>query len=308
MKNLDILCCGELTIDEISIAEKIVDSQASSKLKSTGQFYGGRGGNFSVYSSLFGARVGVVAAIGRDLEGSRYRSYLNSKNINTDYLFETARANTSKCFIFNDDEKTRIFFYGGALKTEYGAYLDSVKDAVKKIKHDIIYCTSPDQEMNQAALINSDAETKIYAPSSNIYMHPKESVTECLRAVDVLFLNQTESDFLEKQLEMSTNEMINEFKIKILIKTLGKAGSRIITRENIIDIPSFKPEKVLDSSGAGDAFAGAFVANYLKTKDLAYSGRIASAAASFVVEEVGCQTNIPTPEKIMKRAQKTVIT
>lgn len=307
MENLDILCCGELTIDEISTTEKITDDHKSAILKSTGQYYGGRGGNFSVYSSLFDVRVGLVSAISHDPESLEYKKHLASKNIDISNLFENAKAHTSKCFIFSEGEKNRIFFYGGALQEERKNYLNHVKNAVNRIGHNIIYCTSPDQEINTTALINSKAETKIYGPSNSLYTHSKESIVECLSNTDMLFLNQHESEFIEEQLKMRPKDIAKEFGIKLLIKTLGGAGSQLISEQETIHIPPFKSEKVLDTTGAGDAFAGAFIANYLKTKDLVYSGKVASAVASFVIEEMGCQTNIPTLEKIMQRIQSPVI-
>jgi ribokinase len=305
MSGLDILCCGELVVDEISRAEKITDDQASVKLTSTGHYYGGRGGNFSVYSSMFGLRVGIVGGMGNDPEGLEYRSYLASRGIETSTIFRNAKAHTSKCFFFIEGDKSRIFFYDGALQDERESYLSNVKDAAAGIAHSAIYCTSADGEVNRVALLNSKAETKIYGPSSTIYLHSKEGTAECLSNTDVLFLNRNESEFVEGLLKKGLEEIMDEFGIKLLIRTLGGDGSQIITAQGRVDIPPCKPARVVDTTGAGDAFAGAFVANYLKTKDPAYSGRIASAVASFVVEEIGCQTNIPTMEKIMQRANES---
>lgn len=303
MKNLDILCCGELTLDEISIAEKLTDNESSAILKSTGHYFGGRGGNFSVYSSLFDVNVGIAAAIGNDPEGQEYKNYLASRKIDVSNLFENAKTHTSKCFIFREGKKNRIFFYGSALQEQREAYLEYIKKAVKKINTKAIYCTSPDQEINKIALADSGARTKIYGPSSNMYAHSKESFADCFGNTDILFLNQNESDFLERLLQKGVKEIISEFGIKLFIKTLGEKGSQIITEMETINVPACKPKKVLDTSGAGDAFAGSFTANYLKTKDILYSGKIASAVASLVVEEIGSQTNMPTIEKIMQRAK-----
>jgi len=291
-------------MDEISTAEKITDSETSVILDSTGHYYGGRGGNFSVYSSLFDVNVGLSAAIGHDSEGMAYKDYLVSKNIDVSNLFESAKTHTSKCFIFREGKKNRIFFYGSALQEQRETYLDYIKKTVNKIGHKAIYCTSPDPEINKIALVESKAGTKIYGPSSNIYSHPKEDITECLRNTDILFLNQNETDFLERLLKKKANDIIKEFDIKLLIKTLGEAGSQLITDKETINVPPCKPQKVLDTSGAGDAFAGSFTANYLKTKDLLYSGKVASAVASLVVEEIGSQTNIPTIEKVMQRTKE----
>lgn len=52
-------------------------------------------------------------------------------------------------------------------------------------------------------------------------------------------------------------------------------------------VPACKPRIVRDPTGAGDAFAGAFLAEYLRGTEPVWCCCVGSAAASFVVEEVG---------------------
>jgi sugar/nucleoside kinase (ribokinase family) len=72
---------------------------------------------------------------------------------------------------------------------------------------------------------------------------------------------------------------------KITIVTLGAKGSYISTCDGeSFSIPAIKPRKIMDFTGAGDAYAGSFLVEYLKTKDVRRSGIIASSAVSFKVE------------------------
>jgi sugar/nucleoside kinase (ribokinase family) len=66
-----------------------------------------------------------------------------------------------------------------------------------------------------------------------------------------------------------------------------------------------RPRVLTDPTGAGDAFAGAFVTQYLATGDLIRSARHATALASFVVEEIGCWITMPSAESINKRISAT---
>jgi len=75
-------------------------------------------------------------------------------------------------------------------------------------------------------------------------------------------------------------------------------------------VPAYTPPHVVDPTGSGDAFAGAFVIEYLRTEDSVWSTAFASAAASFVVEGVGpsnfgarCQTE-ERAEKIMEKVKR----
>ncbi len=299
----EILCCGEITIDEICDAEKSGAHSVSTKLSSRNLFYGGRGANFSVFASLFGAKVGLLGAAGGESEGRAYVSYLKGRGVDISGVFEKCQRN-SKCFIFNESDAARVFFYGGALLENGKDYINHVKNEIMRRKHDAIYCTSPSQEMNSECLSASSAEVKCYAPSSNIYTHTKKSIEACLTHTDILFLNEKESGFMESLFSSSMKEIAEVFRIGIVAVTMGGQGSRIIENGDVKVIPPSRPERVLDTTGAGDAYAGSFVANYLRTKNIEASARIASAAASFVVEERGCQTNIPTQERIFRRMEE----
>jgi sugar/nucleoside kinase (ribokinase family) len=72
---------------------------------------------------------------------------------------------------------------------------------------------------------------------------------------------------------------------KISIVTLGGKGSYVSAydRESLF-IPAIKPRRVTDYTGAGDAYAGSFLVEYTRTRDVRRSAIIASSAVSFKVE------------------------
>ena len=59
--------------------------------------------------------------------------------------------------------------------------------------------------------------------------------------------------------------------------------------------------RVVDASGAGDAFNAGYIAGILRGHDTYTAVKLGCAAASFVIEQWGCQTNLPTWEAVMKR-------
>jgi sugar/nucleoside kinase (ribokinase family) len=64
-------------------------------------------------------------------------------------------------------------------------------------------------------------------------------------------------------------------------------GSKLLFEGKLYDIPACKPKIVRDPTGAGDAFIGAFLAEYVMGKDPVWCACIGSASASFIVEGVG---------------------
>jgi len=79
------------------------------------------------------------------------------------------------------------------------------------------------------------------------------------------------------------------FKDKIVITTLGEKGALIETDEQNIQIKAAKPKKVVDPTGAGDAFRAGFLTGAGKGFNLKICGQMGAVAASFAVEEYGTQ-------------------
>ena len=93
----------------------------------------------------------------------------------------------------------------------------------------------------------------------------------------------------------------------IFIMTMGEKGSLLVKNgEQIINVPAFKPKKVKDETGAGDVYLAIFLLEYLFSDKswnaVKKSAYIASAAASFLVEEKGTN-GVQTKKKIIQRVQ-----
>lgn len=80
---------------------------------------------------------------------------------------------------------------------------------------------------------------------------------------------------------------------QVVVVTMGSQGCLIVSKDETIRLPAF-PVPVVDTTGAGDCFNGAFVSGYLRGWDLARCGRTAAAAAAISVTAVGSRTAQPT--------------
>jgi sugar/nucleoside kinase (ribokinase family) len=90
--------------------------------------------------------------------------------------------------------------------------------------------------------------------------------------------------------------------VRIVIVTLGAEGALVSVEDTIHRVPAYKPEKFVDPTGAGDAFIGAFLAEYARGEDCAWCSHVGSAAASLVVEGIG-PTSFGDKEEIYRRAR-----
>jgi sugar/nucleoside kinase (ribokinase family) len=108
-------------------------------------------------------------------------------------------------------------------------------------------------------------------------------------------------------------DFFNSFGTKgIFIMTLGENGSIILKKgENLLEIPAYKSNGVVDETGAGDVYLAIFLYEIFNTNqtwgDIEQAARYASSAASFLIEKKG-PNGFKSRDKIIKRTNKGVYT
>lgn len=95
---------------------------------------------------------------------------------------------------------------------------------------------------------------------------------------------------------------IHDFGVETAIVTLGSKGSVLSVAGSVYNIPPCCSNSVVDPTGAGDVFIGAFLTEYTRAKDSFWCACVGSAAASVVMEGLG-PTSIGQKEEIYKRAE-----
>lgn len=90
---------------------------------------------------------------------------------------------------------------------------------------------------------------------------------------------------------------------EIVLVTMGRNGALMYVDREFYHVPACKPRIEKDPTGAGDAFIGAFMAEYIKGKEPLWCCCAGSAAASFVIEEVGSQ-RFGGKDEVYERATK----
>ena len=88
--------------------------------------------------------------------------------------------------------------------------------------------------------------------------------------------------------------------IPLVVITMGEKGALITTKETQKMIPAFKIQNLVDTTGAGDCFNGAFSSAYwLKGWDIEKSCRYANAAAGLKIQKLGARTGMPNEKELM---------
>lgn len=130
----------------------------------------------------------------------------------------------------------------------------------------------------------------------------KESLMKILPFVDILFANQMEVKAFAEEQNFET-ESVEEIGLKICslpkvnnnprltVITQGPHPVIVVNKGKVTKYPvkQLKDEDIIDTNGAGDAFVGGFLAQYIKGKPIEVGVRCGIFAASEILKQPGCQ-------------------
>jgi sugar/nucleoside kinase (ribokinase family) len=130
----------------------------------------------------------------------------------------------------------------------------------------------------------------------------KAQFKKLVELVDFIKPNRLEAQVITGcQNEMESAKKLVEWGAKVAIVTLGEKGSHVCDQRTCFHVPAFETTTV-DPTGAGEFYAGAFLAELSRTGDLRSSCLYASAAASIMVETV--RPDFPlTDEEVRRRTR-----
>ncbi|HYB92916.1 MAG TPA: PfkB family carbohydrate kinase [archaeon] len=132
----------------------------------------------------------------------------------------------------------------------------------------------------------------------------KRLETKVLERVDVLKATEEEVKVAVGVKDVwKAMETVSEFAPKIVIVTRGIAGAFILIENSRYEVPAFKTSSIVDPTGAGDAFMGAFMAEYVQGKNPLWCAAVGSASASLVIEAIG-PSFAGSKDDVLKRAEE----
>ncbi|MFQ3274960.1 MAG: fructokinase [Candidatus Nanohaloarchaea archaeon] len=243
-----IYCVGEVLVDIIG--------EENASLKSNQKFTkhpGGAPANVAVAASRMGADVHMVSTVGDDEFGEFLIEKLEEEDINTSWIRKTDLDTTLAFASLDQESKPHFKFYRGADEKISREQLE-----IQPGKDDIVHLgslplTDPSTARNIVRLIEQTEAAVSFDPNiredilDEAYMHRLEKV---VKRADIMILADDELQYFE---EIDLGEHLSE-----LIVTKGSQGAQLYGDENIsVEAPEVN---VVDTTGAGDALAGAFLA------------------------------------------------
>lgn len=297
----ELISFGEITLDTIGSSGAPAVEGSASILDSLGTCYGGRGANAATFFALWWPGTALVSAAGEDFVSTGHRNRLERRGVDcTEVLIEPDRP-TPRAFVFHTGGTGQTFFYRVPDSAAPSALGEHVRRVAAQSRTRFLYCTSGHQDLNLHLLTQLPSDLKVYAPGPQIFHYPKTELELFLHAADALFLNRAEAEYLRQTMGMDSAQINRAFRLAFHAVTRGPEGCSVHEGKTHCALPACRPDAAVDPTGAGDAFAGTFLAEYLQTGNAKSAAELGLVASSFVVERLGCQENVPGPEQARER-------
>jgi len=108
----------------------------------------------------------------------------------------------------------------------------------------------------------------------------------------------------KEALIMPASKLIASKGPRWVVVKLGPEGAMLRHEGGVVHIPPFKPSRVIDTTGAGDAFAAAALLKLVRGEDIVDALTCASAAAALKVSRLGSHA-MPSPEEVESLIKRT---
>lgn len=260
---------------------------------------GGCASNIAYSLALLGNTPTIMATAGKDFED--FERWLNKRGVDTSLIKKIEDKYTASCFIITDQNNNQITgFYGGAMAD---AGLLSFKDIdYKNIQIAIISPNAPNAMIQYCKECRELGIPFIFDPGQQIPRTSPEDLLECITGSIYTIMNDYELSLVIKKTKKTQEELLKL--TKTIIKTLGADGCVFITKDGETKVSPAKPLKVLDPTGAGDAFRAGLITGYLKNLSIEQTAKIANTIAVYVVEQDAPAEHNFTHEEFAKRYEE----
>lgn len=244
---------------------------------------GGIAANIAYTLGLLGENPIVMAAVGKDFE--EYRTWLEKHGVDTSAIVVVPDLFTASFFVNSDVTNAQIAsFYAGAMAESSRLHfrdLDTVPD---------IAVISPNDPQAMVQYVAECIELKIpylYDPSQQIVRLDASQLLEGIQNAFALIANDYEWGLIKEKTNLDFPQ-VNQW-TSFTIITLGEKGVDLYREGEMVRIPAIPPNKLIDPTGAGDAFRGGFLKGHINGLDLEISCRMGALAATYCLEAEGTQ-------------------
>jgi ribokinase len=291
--SLDVICFGALNVDKLHRVDGIAGEGEERSIFEFSEFPGGSAANTAVGLARLGLRTGYIGKVSDDREGQLLINNFRKEGVNLDGVIVSKKFLSGVVIGFVDRKGERALYVNPGVNDslEFGEIdLNYAKSAK------FLHMTSFIGEKPfgaQKRLLSVLSDVKVSFDPGEIYSRKGlNSLSPILKRGFVVFLNKKEIKTLTgEDPEQGSKTLLREG-AKIVVVKLGKKGCYVTDGRETHLIEPYDV-KVIDTTGAGDAFSSGFLYGLIRGRGLFESGKLGNFVASRCISKMGARDGLP---------------
>lgn len=259
--------------------------------------FGGKGANQAVAAARLGGHVAFVGCLGVDSNGNDYLAHLRDEGIDTSRVTRSAEHPTGAALILVERSgQNCIVVCPGANHALSCADVDAAAAMIRGAAAVVLQFEIP----METVLRVLDMASRAGVP---VILNPSPARPDFDLAgspVSILVVNEVEAAILtgcdcgdEKSATEAAATLATRTAGGRVVITRGADGTIVHDGRMACTVPAMRVDRVVDTVGAGDTFAGALAVAVTEGADLAAAARFANGAAAIAVTRMGAQASMP---------------
>ncbi|MEM0357720.1 MAG: PfkB family carbohydrate kinase [Candidatus Bathyarchaeia archaeon] len=293
----DVTVVGHFCIDTIRLPSK----------QKPHTILGGSVAYVSLSAKRLGVEVSVISKVGGDFPKA-YLWWLQQEGINLTNVQKIEYEKTTRFELqYNDDLSSRILRLASKappitvedIPNHLETKMVHLAPVAGEIQHDVA-----ERLKERVEFLSLDVQGLVRSFDANglVANKPLED-KRMLELVKVCKCSSEEAEAVAGTSDLKAAiKTVHDFGVETVIMTMGAKGVILSIDGTVYEIPAYPPNRLTDPTGAGDAFMGGFLAEYVRGKEALWCACVGSAAASTVIEGVG-PTLVGCGSEILRRAE-----
>ena len=318
---MDVVCLGELLVDMIAEGDGPLRDATAFR-----RYPGGSAGNVAVGLQNLGLSAGIITRLGDDAFGDFLVETMKFHGVDTRWVRRDPLRRTTLAFVSLDSGKVPDYvFYrhpsasmflqprdvdSACVRTAHILYTSSMSLVNRPIREAVHRAVRIARRAGTLVAFDVNLRRSLWSSKSEA----RERILRFIRRVDILKIDRGELDFLvpDGATEDQVRALRSAGRPALVAVTRGAEGATFHHGDGpVIAAAAFelRPEEIVDTTGAGDAFMAAllasvagdtrrgkaYVADEARLREI---GRLTAAAAALVIQRPGVIPALPTREEL----------
>jgi ribokinase len=295
MAEFDAIGFGALNVDKLFKVNRIAGAEEESFITGFKETCGGSAANTMVGLARLGCRVGFIGKLGDDREGKLLLEDFHRENVDTAGIRTAKWGRSGSVMGFVGEKGERALYINAGVNDE--AYFNEV-DLAYASKTIFLHLTSfvgTESLESQKKLVEElHSNVKVSLDPGMLYARKGlAALDSIIERASVLMPNSSELGLLTGTTDYRTGaKALLDRGVKIVAVKLGAKGCYVTDGKEDFLTEAFRV-KVVDTTGAGDAFNAGFLYGLINGKRLLDCAKLGNFVASRCVMKLGARTGLP---------------